>query len=938
MARVRVLGPVDLVGPDDTPVALAPRTRRLLAALVVRAGEVATVDWLAEVVWGDAAPENPDNAVQTLVSRLRSAVRSAGGGPEVLTRPDGYVLVAGADDLDLAAFRGLRSRARAARTPEERVRVLDEALELWRGPAYGGFVDEAFCEAAAAGLTEQRATACGDLAAAEIESDQLDRAHERLAALVVERPYDERPSVLLMQCLEAAGRVGDALAVFADLARRLRDDLGVEPSASAREQQRALLRPRPEGRLVGLPPPAEVIGRGDDERALSALLGSARLVTVIGPGGLGKTTLAIRVARRSADAYADGVVAVELGRLEPDDEVAAAVCTVLQVPLGHSGARQRLFDRLRDRHLLLVLDNCEHLVAGLAPLVERLLAECPGVSVLATSRVGLRLPAEHLLRLEPLSPAAAVELFGRRARIRDRTLDLDDAGVVAAVTDLCRRLDGLPLAIELAAGRADVIGPAELVDRWSWHRSVLRGGPSADPRHRSLTALVDWSYDRLTTGAQRVLEAVSVFAGPFSVGDAADLLGLLGEEDPGWSLAALVDASLLGRSAVTGRLRMLETIREYGRFRLAARDDADAVHRAHATMVADRAVAGRAELYGPGHAREVRRQLDAVDELRAAFGWAIDQDPALASRIAGSVALLVEHALLGEAAAWADTVLRRSELPRDPWLCAVASAGAYLAGDLDRAGALADEALALAAAVDPLCEAFALVVRGDVALSGGDLDAVLACRDRAAEPTRPMLELTALLARHYAGQQVDPAEALAVRLDLERQGRSALAAWAGYAEGELLLDVDPGRALVLLADALERARHGRDEYLAGVALVSAASAAYRSDRLEEARRLFTEAVRHWQIRGDRTHQWTTLRNVVLLLAAAGQSTDALTLATSLLVPERGAGGFGADAEQLTRAAERLTAQLGESAAGLLRHARALRDDQVIEAALRALER
>ncbi|MFT4163691.1 MAG: hypothetical protein QM650_00435, partial [Microlunatus sp.] len=530
-----------------------------------------------------------------------------------------------------------------------------------------------------------------------------------------------------------------------------------------------------------------------------------------------------------------------------------------------------------------------------------------------------------------------VELFRRRARARDRTLDLDDPATAAAVAELCRRLDGLPLAIELAAGRADVVGPAELVDRWSWHRSVLRGGPTADPRHRSLTALVDWSYDRLPAEGRRVLEAVSVFAGDFSVGDAADLLGLVGEDDPGWSLTALVDASLLSRSAVTGRLRMLETIREYGRSRLANRADADAVHRAHATMFADRAVAGRAELYGPGHVREVRRQLDGVDELRAGFGWALETQPELAVRIAGSTALLVEHALLGEAVTWADTVLARAELTRDPWVCAVAAAGAYFVGDLARSGALADEATALAANVDGLCVAFALVVRGDVALLAGDLDTVLRCCTAAPEPTRPMLELTALLARHYAGQRADAADALEIRLGLERHGRSALAAWAGYVEGELLLSDDPGRAFVVLDDALERARAGRDEYLTGVALVSAASAAHRSGRLAEARPLLAQAVRHWQARGDFTHQWTTLRNVVQLLADTGQLIDALALATALQVPDRGAGGFGADAERLAETAARLSELLGEAAAGLLPRARALRDHQVIEAALQALE-
>lgn len=944
-ARICVLGPVELLAADGTPVALAPRVRRLLAGLAAHAGAVSSVDRLAEIVWGDDLPDHSGNAVQTLVSRLRRAIRDAGGGPEVLTHPEGYALLVTAESFDVTTFRGLLSRARATTLAEDRVAILTEALTLWRGAAYGLLAEEDFSREEAVALTELRAGAVVDLAEAELAAGQPSTAQERLTALIIDRPYDERPVLLLMRCLDVSGRTVEALAVYADLRRRLRDDLGLEPSPDAAVAQHALLRRGPSPRMIGLPPVTEVLGRGPEERALAALLATARLVTVVGPGGIGKTTLANRVARQTADAYADGVVVSELARLGPGDEVAAAVCTVLQLPVGLAGTQRQLFDRFRGRQLLLVLDNCEHLAAEVADLVDRLLSECPGVRVLATSRVTLRLSAEHVLRLDPLPSPAAAELFRRRARRRLPDFDDTDGRMIAAVDELCRRLDGLPLAIELAASRVDVISPPELLERWSWHQSVLRGGPAGDPRHRSLTALIDWSYDRLPPEAQRAFAVVSAFAGEFSLADAADLWARLGGTgDPGWALATLVDSSMVARSPATGRLHLLETIREYGRKLLADRPDEKSVRAAHATLYADRAVAGRAELYGPGHTHQVRLLLAAVDELRAAFGWAVEHRPELAARIAGGTVLLVEHALLGEAVGWAELVIGREESPRDPWVVAIAAAGARFTGDLQRATVLADEAIGLATD-DALCLAYGLAVRADVALFTGDLATVLECRKRVAglltthpevAGTGQMIECAVLLARRYGGDPVPLDEAVQLRMVAERNGRTAVADWARYVEGELLLPADPSRAYFVLDVALGRARTSGDEYLTGVALVSAASAAHRSGRLDVARRLFVEVIRHWRLRGDLTHQWTTLRNVVQVLLAADQPADALTLATALLVTGREAAGYGDDTVLLTATVQRLTAELGPAAREWLSDGRRLRDNQVVEFALQAL--
>lgn len=945
MARVCVLGPVELWDPSGTPAPLPPRVRRLLAALTVRAGAVADVDWLAEAVWGDDVPEHPGNAVQTLVSRLRASLRAAGGGLEVLTRSEGYVLRADAAGLDVAAFRGLVARARGQRRVEDRMSALRAALTEWRGPAYGLLADEPFVRAEAAALTEQRAIATADLAEAELAAGQSGHAQERLSALVIERPYEERPVLLLMRTLASMGRTGDALAVYADLRRRLRDDLGLDPSPEAVAAQRAVLRPRGPSAVVGLALPPDVLGRSADERALVALLlgpPRARLVTVLGPGGVGKTTVAARVARLIADDFADGSVAVELAALDAGDDVAAAVGTQLELPTGALSPTQRLIDRLRNAELLLVLDNCEHLVGEAARLVDRLLASCPGLTVLATSRRSLRLGDERVFRLDPLSEAAAVDLYRRRARQRVPGFAPSPAEL-ERIAELCRRLDLLPLAVELAASRADVITAGELLDRWSWHRSVLRGGSAADPRHRSLTALIDWSYERLTADTQRVFDVVSVFAADFSLGDAAELLGRVGQQhDAGWSLTTLVDSSMISRSPASGRLRLLETLRTYGRSHLIDDGRWEAVAAAHAELFVDRGVAGRAQLLGPGQPTEVRRLRGSVDELRAAFGWCRSNRPDLAVRLAGSTVLLVEQTLSGEAVAWAEAVLADSgpDGPGsdDPWSCAIVAAGARFVGDLDRAATMADRARQLAAQ-DALCHAYAVLVRSDVALFAGDAETISTCLALATEPTRPLVQLNAVLSRHYRGERVDPATVGEIRAAAERQGRSLVAAWARYGEGELVLSSDPAAALVPLAAALEAGKAFGDEYLTGVALVSAASAAHRSGRLDQARGLFVEVVRHWQLRGDRVHQWTTLRNVVELLAVTGQPSEALALGTALLVPERHGSGYGEDAARLAVTVDRLALDLpAEVSAADVARGRELRDDQVVTLALRALSR
>ncbi|MGC4851023.1 BTAD domain-containing putative transcriptional regulator [Micromonospora sp. DT15] len=599
-----VLGPLAVTTDVGEPVVVpGTKVRALLADLLANRNQVVSADRLIDDLWGDDAPANPTGALQVRISQLRKALNDAEPGARELveSRPPGYLLRVDAVDVD--RFDELARCADVDR--------LTEALALWRGEAYADVADAEFVRAEAARLAEQRLVVQERLAQARLARGEHDLVAADLAELVARHPLREGLRAVQLRALYAAGRQSEALESYAELRARLAEELGLDPGpelvALHRRilEQDAGLNAPPKASIVrgNLPAPLdELIGRDEALAELRALLPRQRLVTLVGPGGVGKTRLATETAR--AASYPDGVRLVELAPLPAGD---ARVAEQVLAALGaHEAAgttqspADRLVTALRHRQLLLVLDNCEHVIEPVAELVARLLRDVPGVSVLATSREPLGLTGERLWEVPPLPVpddgdldavrrSAAARLFVARAAAQQRGFRLDGP-TATAVAQLCRRLDGLPLALELAATRVRALGVRGVVDRLDDRFRLLTSAQrDVPPRQRTLTAVIGWSWDLLDESDRVVLAQLAVFPDGCTPEAAEEVCRT--DLD---ALARLVDRSLvvLDDSGAAPRYRLLESVAAFCLDRLS---DADEVRRRHAsyyTELAERADPG----------------------------------------------------------------------------------------------------------------------------------------------------------------------------------------------------------------------------------------------------------------------------------------------------------------------------------------------------------
>ncbi|CCH31006.1 BTAD domain-containing putative transcriptional regulator [Actinosynnema sp. NPDC047251] len=574
--RFGVLGPVQVRSADGAVVPVGgPRPRAVLVLLLLTPGRVVSLDRLVEGQYGDDPPAQAGNAVQAQVSRLRRALP----GGLVEFSGNGYRIAVDPDDVDAHVFERLARDGRAllaAGRLTDAAEVLREALGLWRGAA---LVDLPHGDAQAARFEELRLVATEDLVDAELASPDGTQV-ARLRALVAAHPLRERFREQLVRALHEEGRTAEALAEFEDARRLLADELGADPAPGLAAAHLAVLRAEEPRTRRGLPARlTSFVGR---DAELDRLAGTeARLVTVFGPGGTGKTRLAVEFATRAGGAacFAD------LSNVDSPDAVPLAVLAAsgLREP-GSRPGRTDPVDRLVaafDQDLLLVLDNCEHVVGAVAALAHTLLARCARLRVLATSREPLGLTGETLLSLEPLAASTAddpaVRLFAdRAAAVRPGfVVDADNADAVVAI---CAAVDGLPLAIELAAARLRQFGVAEIAGRLAGHgrfRLLSRGDRTAAERHRTLHAVVAWSWDLLGDRERVLARRFSVFAGA----SLAAVEEVCGVEDADEVLADLVDRSLV--TVVDGRYRMSETIRLFCAQHLDETEERD-VRRAHA--------------------------------------------------------------------------------------------------------------------------------------------------------------------------------------------------------------------------------------------------------------------------------------------------------------------------------------------------------------------
>jgi len=519
---------------------VGPRLQALLALLATDLRAGCGVGRLVAGLWPEEQPENPPKALQILVSRARRQL-----DPAVIARtPAGYRLTLAEDEVDSSAIVVRAAAAVRCARVGDHSGALDEAeagLRLWDGAA--GDADGPV----GALRAERRVTHRALVRSRGLALARLGRAGEAvdlLARVAVERPRDEEVLLELLRCEEPAA----ALTRYEAYRRGLRDELGVDPGAAVQEEYRRLLRAgAPSVRVGVVHEPNPLVGRDDDVAAVEALVRVSRVTSIVGPGGLGKTRLAHVVARR---AQVGTVVVVPLAGVGSGDDVAPEV----------AGAWGVDGDPLGDGPVLLVLDNCEHVVDGVAEYVRELVAVSGNVRVLTTSRAPLGLSSESVYLLPELSPEASVELFRQRARAARSGVELPGA----AVEEVCRQLDGLPLAIELAAARVRVMSVAEIAQRLDDRLGLLRGGARDSPeRHRTLAAVVGWSWKLLDPAGRAAMRALSVFPDGFTGAAAEVVLG----PDSAEVLEHLVDHSLVkvGDTACGVRFRMLETVREFSR-------------------------------------------------------------------------------------------------------------------------------------------------------------------------------------------------------------------------------------------------------------------------------------------------------------------------------------------------------------------------------------
>ena len=924
--RVGILGPLEVRGPAGEPAPLAgPRLRALLIRLAVAGGQTVTADRLADDLWpGESPADRPAdtaNALQALVSRLRQAAgrdlaEYTGGGYRLAIDPAG---------IDSVAFEHLVSRGRAALSAGEAPRAaafLADALALWRGPALADVADAPFAAGPITRLEELRVAAAEDLAEARLALGQGAELVPDVEELAAAHPLRERLCGQLMRALYASGRQAEALSVYDQTRRLLADRLGVDPSPELASVHLAILRADPSlaspatdlrdekkempaaGDTNGSGPPrpaadepartgnlpaqlTSFVGREDELERVGKQLGDTRLVTLLGPGGAGKTRLALEAAAVKAPEMPDGAWFVALAPVRDAAEIPAAVLAALGVPelVWVPDARRalapppldRLADALSSQRLLLVLDNCEHVIDAVARLAARVLADAPGIRVLATSREPLGVTGETLCPVPslPLPPSgtgaaeaaryAAIRLFRDRAAAVRPGFTVD-ADTVAPVIAICTALDGIPLAIELAAARLRSLTLAQVESRLSDRFRLLATGPRATPgRHQTLRAIVDWSWDLLSEAERTVLRRLSVFRGGASPDAAEQVCGPLAPSGgAGRDTGDVIDvvASLVDKSLVTAtgdtdvRYRLLETVRVYADERLTESGEKERVRAAHAAHFLALATEAEPRLRTAEQLRWLDR-LDADhDNFSAALQYAVDhRDGQLGLRLVANLMWFwVMLDFDAEGGNWARQVRE-------------------IAGPTPPPGLVEEFAISeFAAAVGGVADDNSLVRGPDgVALLRQALERS-AVQVAAAKATHPILALTPALTAMFSGDH----DLARVRMDELTRHRDPWVRAAGLALGGHLAmnDGEVDVAIGYFGQGYDAFQAIGDRWGLIVVLGGQAEVAMARDDPGTAVRVLEEA-HQYAVEGKATH-WGEMHLIPLgrARAAAGDLTEA----------------------------------------------------------------
>jgi predicted ATPase/DNA-binding SARP family transcriptional activator/Tfp pilus assembly protein PilF len=711
--QFRILGPIQALV-DDQPAALgAPKQRGLLALLLVNRRRVMTAEQLIDGLWGEAPPASAVQSLQVYVHGLRRAL----GADRIETAGRGYRVVVGDDELDLDRFERTLERGRAALEAgraEDAADDLREALAVWRGPAFADLPDETRRAAEAERLEELRFSALELRFDAELACGRHDAVVAELEAITAEEPYRERFLQQRMLALYRCDRQADALEVYREARAALAEDLGLDPSPALQELERAILRQDPSLAAPEAPtrstqplpmPPTPLVGRRLELASVSALFREegARLVTLTGAGGTGKTRIGLGVAHELEPELRDGALFVSLAPVSSPELLVPAIAEALDVREGERDLADGVIEHLRERRMLLVLDNFEQILSA-APFVGDLLAAAPRVWILATSRAPLRLAAEREYPVPPFEiPSAhlpfealvktdAVRLFTARAQAVDPEFELDTASA-PEVARVCRQLDGLPLAIELAAARSKLLAPGEILERLEREPNMLPSGPRDAPaRQQTLAATIHWSFDLLGPEERQAFVRLGVFVGGCTLEAAEGVCDVTLE-----SLGALVDNNLLRRRE--GRFMMLETVRHFAVEQL-EEAGAGELRRRHAEWLTELAeTMAERTLAGEDMTTWLDRIQPELDNIRAALAWSLEHEPELTLRQASSLRLFWEvRGLFREGLQWIEEALPyAADMTPEIRFRALAGSGAIAIrlGDLDLALERKEAALAL---------------------------------------------------------------------------------------------------------------------------------------------------------------------------------------------------------------------------------------------------
>jgi predicted ATPase/DNA-binding SARP family transcriptional activator len=913
--QIRILGSIEVVTSAGVLALGGPKQRTVLAVLALHHGEVVSPDMLIEAVWGDRLPANPANTLQYQVAQLRKVLEPDPAAPtHLLTRSKGYMLDANTTTLDATEFTEHVLDARSAFGKDEletATGAVDRALSFWRGPALGEFRYDEFAQADTARLDSEH------LAAEELRIDiALARGRHAqvvptLNQLTIEHPTREGLWARRMTALYRDGSQTDALRAYQQ-ARDALADMGIEPSVELRDLEQQILDQDPDlaprhtdtprrpvsGNLPS--PPNRLIGRGAEVEAVTERLSSHRLVTIIGTGGAGKTRLALEVARSTAALYRDGAWLVRLDLLDTPD--------LLMSHIGQAmGLRENaeldiidsLMDHLAGRELLIVLDNCEHLVDAVAAFVYDVLERCADARLLATSQVTLDIQGESVFEVRPLTvPGESTSIFERLDNVAAVALFLDRSrptsghggdwsdDELVAVSNIVTALDGVPLAVELAAARTRSMSLDEIALALAHPAAVLtKGSRTAPARQRSLAGVVEWSLQLLEPDQRSNLVKLSVFVGGFDTESAASVLGS-SVVDARELLGDLVDRSLLQRMTnVEGaaRYRMLETLRQYCMVQLGA-DGLSATRNAHLDTFGRFTEAACFGIFRQDQLIWLARLDAEYENIRAALAWSLDD---------GSLEIGLQiGANLGRWWDWKGLLKEASE-----WL-----------------GRLSDAATISLPGLSPVLawHAYLFWEFGDMVQATAMIHQAAEAAEAIGKPEEPltMLSVRALIARSRG-------DLAAARRDCEElvTGDSWAEAWAHSALATIdLAENDPEAATCEAEVAIEMFRELGDVRGVGWGLVSMAHAAFGEKDLDRADQLARDALAASTTAMDHRNASWILELLAEIMIEQGKDERAAVLwgAAHPLLRQRGLTSSASKRDDLERVEIKLRNDLGDT--------------------------